>query len=91
MYGHEVPRPAWFKARRKYNWHAILNRAPSWRRQMILEDILAGLSYRQIALKQGIARSTVSMSAATLYKQHRVKGPDALRKLLGPSEQRQAA
>lgn len=92
MYGHEVPRPQWFKARRKVNWHAILNRAPSRRRHMILEDILAGLSYRQIMRKQGIAMSTVGMQALKLYKQHRVKGPDALRELLlGERPSRQAA
>ena len=83
MYGRDVPRPAWFSVRRKVNWHPILNRAPSKRRAMILEDILAGLSYRQIMRKQGIALSTVSTQAAILYKQHRVKGPAALRELLG--------
>ena len=83
MYGRDVPRPTWFTVRRKVNWHAILRREPSRRRAMILEDILAGLSYRQIMRKQGIALSTVSMSALKLYKQHRVKGPAALRALLG--------
>ena len=50
---------------------------------MILEDILAGLSYSQIMRKQGVSKSVVSMQAAILYKQHRVKGPAALRELLG--------
>jgi hypothetical protein len=87
MYGHEVPRPGWFVTPRKVNWHPILNRAPSRRRALILEDILAGLSYRQIMRKQGIAKSTVSMQAAKLYKQHRVKGPAALRALLRRSSE----
>src|SRR5687768_17973031 len=82
MYGRDVPRPAWFTVRRKRNWHRIVNRAPSRRRAMILDDILAGLSYRQIMRKQGIALSTVSTQAAKLYKQHGVKGPAALRELL---------
>ena len=71
----DVPRPAWFTVRRQRIWHPILNRAPSKRRAMILEDILAGVSYRQTMRKEGIALSTVSMQAAILYQQHRVKGP----------------
>jgi hypothetical protein len=86
MYGRDVPRPKGFTVRRKVNWHAILRREPSRRRAMIFEDILAGLSYRQIMRKQGIALSTVSMNALKLYQQHRVKGPEALRALLRRSE-----
>jgi hypothetical protein len=86
VYGHEVPRPDWWKRERKVAFHPILRRTPSKRRQMILEDILAGLSYQQIMRKQGIAKSTVSMQALVLYRQHGVKGPAALRAKLGASD-----
>ncbi|MBC8108533.1 MAG: hypothetical protein H7Z14_18250 [Anaerolineae bacterium] len=64
-------------------FHPHLRREPSKRRAMILEDILAGLSYRQIMRKQLISFSVVSMQAGELYRQYGVKGPVALRRLLG--------
>src|SRR5262249_30021488 len=83
---HEVPRPSGFTRDRKRPFFPMLHREPSKRRQMILEDILAGLSYRQISIKQRISKSTVSMHAQNLYRQHRVKGPAALRELLKARE-----
>lgn len=82
LYGADVRKPAWFTRERKVAFHPILNRPPSKRRELILRDIAAGLSYRQIMQKQGIAKSTVSMQAAIIYRQHRVKGAAALRELM---------
>jgi hypothetical protein len=81
LYGSDVPMLKGLVKRRLRPFHPHLRREPSRRRELVLRDILAGLSYRQIMRKQAIAKSTVSMHALTLYKQHRVKGPAGLRAL----------
>jgi hypothetical protein len=79
LYGHDVPRPAWFKFARKRLFRPILNRAPSKRRQQVLRGLLAGLSYDMLAARLGVTKSTVNRHARELYRQHNVRGPAVLR------------
>lgn len=81
VYGHEVPKPEGYELKRRRAYRPLLRREPSKQREMILRDILAGLSYRQITRKQLIAQRTVSMQAREIYRQHGVNGPRQLRAL----------
>jgi DNA-directed RNA polymerase specialized sigma24 family protein len=79
LYGHDVPRPAWFTFSRKRLFRPMLNRPPSRRRAQVLRGLLAGLSYGELAARLGVTKSTVNKHARELYRQHNVRGPAALR------------
>jgi hypothetical protein len=85
LYGADVPRPTWYEPQRKRPYHPILRRAPSKRREQVTQLLLEGLTYKQIGMRLGICKSTVSSYAQEIYRQRRVKGPDALRRMTAPA------
>jgi len=78
LYGHEVKRPEWFKFERVRTYHPQINRAPSRRREEVLDRLLKGWTRRRIALELGVSKSCVERHTETLYKQHAVHSREEL-------------
>ena len=76
LYGHEVPRPAWFTTERQKPYRPLLGRAPSKRIPQVQTMLLRGLStasatrrsYAEIANKLGVLKTTVSLHARRVFK-----------------------
>jgi DNA-binding NarL/FixJ family response regulator len=85
LYGHEVPRPAWLTRDRKRPYAPRPTREPSLRRQQVLERLLQGLTYDQIAAELNVGFGTVHRHAKQIYQQHQVSraGRRALARKLG--------
>lgn len=83
LYGREVERPAWLTPDRKRPYRPRLSRAPSRRREEVLQGLLEGKTYAQIAKDLGIGWSTVHWHAKIIHKQHRVHGRAELARKLG--------
>jgi DNA-binding CsgD family transcriptional regulator len=83
LYGREVPRPGWFKPQRKVKYAPRPMREPSRRRQQVLELIVRGLTYRQIAAELGLKRATVDWHATIIFKQHGVHKREELARKIG--------
>ena len=78
LYGYEVPRPAWFTKDRKLPYRPQLGRAPSARRQQVLERWIQGHSRRRIARDLNTGVATVCKHVKALYRQHNVHDRFAL-------------
>src|SRR5687767_6174200 len=72
LYGHEVPRPTSIPRDRKRRYRPCLNRAPSARRAQVLERLLKGMTYDEIAADLRVGYATVHGHVKLLYKQHAV-------------------
>jgi len=83
LYGHEVPRKDFFKEQRQRPYKPRIGRAPSKRREQVLQALLRGLTYREIAAELGMALATVENRAHQVYQQHRVHCREDLAKQLG--------
>jgi DNA-binding NarL/FixJ family response regulator len=83
LYGSEVARPAWLTPDRKRPYRPQVNRAPSRRRQEVLDRWVLGWSRRRIAadLRTGVA--TVCKHVQILYRQHGVHTRCALATAVG--------
>jgi len=82
LYGHEVKRPKWLGHERRREFRAHLRREPSKRRQEVLELLVKGWKYRQIAAELGTGYATVCGCVKEIYRQHRVHGREELRRLM---------
>jgi DNA-binding CsgD family transcriptional regulator len=90
LYGHEVERPACVTAARKVPF-VPHRRSPSpvnvRRRERVCARLIAGWSYKRIAAELGISFNAVHGDAKALFKQHGVRGRQALARQLGaPAE-----
>jgi hypothetical protein len=72
LYGYEVKRPTWVTPDRRRKFAPQLRRAPSRRRQEVLERLLKGWEYKQIARDLGIGYTCVADHVVKLYRQHNV-------------------
>lgn len=73
LYGCEVTKPEWLTKDRKRAYHPIINRAPSKRREEVLERLLRGWKDRQIAKDLGISFHRTRNHVKEVLKQHRAK------------------
>ncbi len=86
LYGHEVPRPAWYPTRRKHN--KFLHRTRSPRHAQITRFLLdTDLTHLQIARRLGMSHSHVRTWASNIYRRHGVHTRQALRNVLAPQPQ----
>jgi len=73
-----VPRPGWLTAERKRPYVAHRrgprNGEQARLRQRVLEGLMRGLSYKQIAAEVGLRRMQVEGHINTLYAHYQVKG-----------------
>jgi len=72
LYGYEVKRPSWIYHTRKRKFKPRLNQVPSKRREQVLQELLKGMMYKEIAAELGIRIGTVRMHVDTIYKQNHV-------------------
>src|SRR5438552_5097409 len=80
LYGHEVEFPAAaaaeegsaiaFARRRALDKPRAVRRALSPRRTQVLESLLTGATYRQIAQRLGLSIQTVNYHAQQIYREH---------------------
>ncbi|MFG0285935.1 MAG: LuxR C-terminal-related transcriptional regulator, partial [Phycisphaerales bacterium JB039] len=83
LYGHEVERTsAEAQPRRKRPYAPRPGRAPSQRRAQVLQGLLAGQTYNQIARALGVSYHTVHLHTKKLYKQHNVHSRTELQAML---------
>jgi DNA-binding CsgD family transcriptional regulator len=82
LYGSEVTKPDWFKPRRLRFPRRQLLRAPSARRQQVLEGLLRNQKYREIARALGVGYATVHGHVKDIYRQHGAHSRIALAKQL---------
>jgi DNA-binding CsgD family transcriptional regulator len=73
LYGYEVKKPAWLKATRKRAFAPMINRAPSQRREEVLERLLRGWTDRQIARDMGISWHRTRNLVSVVLKQNRAR------------------
>jgi len=80
LFGHEIPKPKDFNAptHRKRKYRPTLNRPPSQRRQQVLDHLLQGHPYDQIARQLNVGYGTVHAHVKHLYKQHDVHSREQL-------------
>jgi len=67
-----VKRPSWIYHTRKRKFKPRLNQVPSKRREQVLQELLKGMMYKEIAAELGIRIGTVRMHVDTIYKQNHV-------------------
>jgi hypothetical protein len=79
LYGHEVPRPAWFKRQRKRTYAPRPTRAPSQTRARVLSLLLAGFRLAEIAETLHLTKRSLGQVVHKLYKEH---GAHSLKELL---------
>jgi DNA-binding NarL/FixJ family response regulator len=98
LYGHEVPRPKDFDSpeKRKRKYRPNLLRPPSKRRQQVLDRLLQGLTYDEIAQDLGVGYPTVHIHVKTIYKQNNVHSRQQLARRLNhrlpnPTSKKRAA
>ncbi|MDB5318981.1 MAG: Bacterial regulatory protein luxR family [Phycisphaerales bacterium] len=84
LYGHEIPKPEDFSAatHRKRKYHPTLNRPPSKRREQVLQLLLQGDTYKEIAKRLKVGYTTVRGHVEILYKQNNVHSREQLGKKL---------
>lgn len=83
LFGHEVPRPDWYRPdTRKRPYKPRLGRPPSQRRQQILPLLLQRQSDKEIAAQLDIQPGTVRKHIKTIYKQNNVTNLQALARKL---------
>jgi len=73
LYGHEVPKPAWFEPQRKQDYRPRPGARASVRQPQVLERLLKGWTMKQIAHDLGIGKDTVGKYAQIVYRQHHVR------------------
>lgn len=73
LYGHEVPKPAWFKPERKQAYRPLPGARASVRLPQVLERLVKGWTMKRIAADLGIREFTVSKYAQIVYRQHHVR------------------
>jgi DNA-binding NarL/FixJ family response regulator len=82
LYGRDIPKPKDFHApdQRKRPHRPTLNRPPSQRRQQVLDLLLQGHAYDEIAKTLNIGYATVHGHVKHLYKQYDVHSREQLAK-----------
>jgi hypothetical protein len=80
LYGGEVKRPACAMHQRKVPYKPRINREPSRRRPQVMELLLEGLTYPQIAARLGLSVSSINMHASHIYRLHGVHSRGELAK-----------
>jgi DNA-binding CsgD family transcriptional regulator len=84
LFGYEVPEQSLVdRGQRSRAYKPRFGCAPSKRREEVLERLLKGLKYREIARDLGISMGTVSRHKHVIYAQHRVHSRAGLAKALG--------
>jgi hypothetical protein len=73
LYGHEVPRPAWYQPQRKHKFSPRINRPPSRRREQIRKYMEQGLKLAEIAKIIGITPNGMCAHVNKIYAQAKVK------------------
>lgn len=79
-----MKRPEWLTPRRKKVFASPISRAPSKRREEVLERLLLGWTDRRIAKDLGISYHRARNLSAAVLKQHRAHGRAELIRLLCP-------
>jgi hypothetical protein len=72
LYGFEVKKPSWFVAQRKKPYRAQINRAPSRRREEVLERLLLNWRQKKIMKDLAMKKSQLSQITQAIYARHRV-------------------
>jgi hypothetical protein len=85
LYGSEVQRPAGVTIARKRAYKPRINAKSSRRRPQVIELLLAGLKYSQIAARLGLAIGTIECYVRRIYRLHDVHSRAELARKLGRS------
>ena len=83
LYGSEVTRPRWLTRDRKRPFRPQLNRAPSAKRAHVLERLVAGWTYADIAREMNITVRGMRKHVHQIMRQHGVHSRAALHRALG--------
>jgi DNA-binding CsgD family transcriptional regulator len=83
MFGAEVPRPQWVKPVRTRAYAPRPGCEPSKRRAEMVERLLEGLTYAQIARRMGLSENTVDSYARKTYAAYGVRRREELARRLG--------
>jgi DNA-binding CsgD family transcriptional regulator len=85
LYGSEVKRPAGATLARKRAYRPRINAKPSRRRPEVIEMLLGGLKYSQIAARLGLALGTIECYVRRIHRLHDVHSRGELARKLGRS------